>query len=401
MSDPEVQSVDVLPALHPVGVEALVFRAPLQTPVETSFGRMLDRPACLLRVADRDGTQGWGEVWCNFPNVGAEHRARLATDCMAPLVLDRAWKSPVEAFVFLTKAMEVLALQTGEPGPIAQVIAGLDIALWDLAARKAGVPLWRLLGGRSPEVRVYASGLNPTAPERVAVQAAGRGHRAFKLKVGFGRERDLANLKALRKAVGGEALLMVDANQAWDAGEAAWMAKAMGDESLAWLEEPLRVDAPLAQWQELARISPVPLAAGENLRGDEQFDAFIGSGALRVIQPDIAKWGGFSAGVKLGARIDAAGAWFCPHWLGGGIGLAASMHLKAAVGGAGMVEIDANPNPLRDLFVAPYGSVRDGAVMLGDGIGLGVQPDLWGARSFLAMRQACGTVGVTYPEGGQ
>jgi L-alanine-DL-glutamate epimerase-like enolase superfamily enzyme len=73
---------------------------------------------------------------------------------------------------------------------------------------------------------------------------------------------------------------------------------------------------------------------------------------------------------------------FCPHWLGGGIGLVASMHLKAAVGGPGYVEVDANPNPLRDLLAVPAPAVHDGAVTLGDTPGLGVSPDLDAVREF-------------------
>lgn len=381
-----------MPRLTIRGVEALVFRAPIKTPVQTSFGIMHDRPACLLRITDDDGVTGWGEVWCNFPQVGAEHRARLAVECIAPLLLGKTWDSPAQAFEALTKSMHILSVQSGEPGPIAQVIAGLDIALWDLAAQKAGLPLWRMLGGTSAEVAVYASGLNPTAPELLAAQRAAEGYTAFKLKVGFGQERDLANLRAMRQTLGSEAPIMVDANQAWRLEESIRMAQRMAEFDLLWLEEPLATDEPIAQWSRLAAASSIPLAAGENVRGDASFDQLLDSRALRVVQPDIAKWGGFSACLPLARRILDNGAWFCPHWLGGGVGLAASLHLKAAVGGDGMVEIDANHNPLRTDFLHPLGQVTAGRTRLPDAPGLGITPDIAAVHGYLVLQRSIGEV---------
>src|SRR5688500_791247 len=129
--------------IHLVALEAHVYRAPVETPVQTSFGIMRDRPAVLVRAVADDGTEGWGEVWCNFPAVGAEHRARLVEHSVAPLLVGREHASPGEAHRAVAGALEILAIQSGELGPIAQVVAGVDIALWDLAARRAGVPVYR------------------------------------------------------------------------------------------------------------------------------------------------------------------------------------------------------------------------------------------------------------------
>lgn len=368
--------------IEPVRLQATVYRAPLRTPVRTSFGVMHDRPALLVRVTDRDGADGWGEVWCNFPSVGAEHRARLATEIVAPLVLDRSFALPSEAFAHASAALEVLALQTGEFGPLAQALAGVDMALWDLSARRAGQPLYRLLGGQPVHaVPVYASGINPDAPERLAEAKRAEGHRAFKLKVGFGRERDLANLATLRARLGTGAVLMVDANQAWDLDEAIGMAPKLAEHGPAWLEEPLRADRPKAEWAKLKTASPVPLAAGENLRSTESFDAAISDGILSVLQPDLGKWGGFSGCVPIGRRAVEAGTRLCPHWLGGGIGLMASLHLLAAVGGEGLLEVDVNPNPLRDLMIR-CPPVRDGTMAVPNGPGLGAEPELTALRPY-------------------
>lgn len=366
--------------------EAFVYRAPVAEPVQTSFGIMRDRPAVFVRVTDIDGVEGWGEIWCNFPTVGAEHRARLVDSVFAPLLLRRKFSSPETTFLALTAQTEVLSIQCAEPGPIAQCIAGIDIALWDLHARRLKQPLWKLLGGKSATVPVYASGLNPTAPEALAAERLAQGYRAFKLKVGFGLERDIANLKALRGVIG-RLPLMVDANQAWDLDTAAQMAADFEDYGLGWLEEPLRADRPWHEWKKLAGRTDVALAAGENIAAFAAFDDALESHALAVVQPDMAKWGGFTGCLTVARKILAHGMRYCPHYLGAGVGLLASAHLLAAAGGDGMLEVDANPNPLRTLTCGALARVAGGNVTLTEEPGLGVPPDLRLLREY-AVRHA-------------
>ena len=360
-----------------VRIEAHVFRWPVRKPVVTSFGIMRDRPALLVRVESVEGASGWGEVWCNFPACGAEHRARLIETVIAPLVCGRTFDTPADAYRSLSASTAVLAIQSGGLGPISQVVAGVDLALWDLVARRAGRPLWKVLGGRQGTVKVYASGINPDRPQDVVAAKYAEGYRAFKLKVGFAEERDLANIEATRSIFGRSISLMLDANQAWDTEVALRMVALLEEASVDWLEEPLRADSPPAEWRRLARATRIPLAAGENLIGDVAFEGMIGSGALRVVQPDIAKWGGISGCMPVIERIHAAGLTYCPHFLGAGIGLLASAHLLAARGAAGgMLEIDANENPLRTVLSPRLDHVREGLAELGDEPGLGIEPDL-------------------------
>lgn len=361
--------------VRPVRAQAFVYRCPIATPVQTSFGIMRDRPAVFVRIEDHDGAVGWGEAWCNFPAVGAEHRARLFDSVLAPLLLERSYASPAEAFEHLSQRTAVLAIQSGEPGPMAQVIAGIDLALWDLCARRTGEPLWRLLGGRSDRVGVYASGINPDRPQDVVAARRSEGYRAFKLKIGFGAERDLANLRTVRDLLGREAPLMVDANQAWSLEDALVIAPQLAEFGLDWLEEPLRADRPWSEWIRLAQASAIPLAAGENLSG-AAFELAMATAPLAVLQPDLAKWGGISGCWPVIAKAMASGLRYCPHFLGGGIGLMASAHVLAAAGGDGLLEIDANPNPLRTQLSPQLSQIEEGACRLGDEPGIGVLPDL-------------------------
>lgn len=356
-------------------IEAFCYRYPLSKPVVTSFGRMLDRPAVFVRLEDDDGFVGWGEVWANFPSVGAEHRTRLVNEVLAPAITGFAVGHPLDVFERLTQATSVLALQSGEPGPFAQAIAGIDLAVWDLYARRRHLPLWKLLGGHGNRIPVYASGINPTGSRQMAEAAVARGHRALKLKIGFDLAADRANLAALRQLIG-DGMLAADANQAWSTAQALEIAPQLSEFGLAWLEEPIRADRPWEEWQTLRQHIDTPLAAGENIASRAAFKQALGGDVLRVVQPDIAKWGGLSVCSDIAREILRSGKMFCPHYLGGGIGLLASAHLLAGVGGDGLLEVDSNDNPLRDLFCGPVIDIRDGTVTLSDDPGLGIEPDL-------------------------
>ena len=359
-------------------VEAHVFRTPIKEPVRTSFGTMTERPAVFVRAEDSDGARGWGEIWCNFPNAAAEHRARLLIDIVAPLALGRPLDDPVALWSEIDRVLHVLRIQSGDPGAFSSAAAGLDLALHDLRARKRSLPLWRALGGNDDRpVPVYASGLNPG---RVAYDTVGRmrgaGYRAFKIKIGFGEETDLGSLRPVARTLKSGERLMVDVNQGWDLATACCMAPKLGEFGLGWIEEPLAADRPLAEWTQVAAAAPTVLAGGENMRGAGQFQDAIDSGLFGILQPDMAKWGGHSGCLPVARAALAAGRSYCPHYLGGAIGLLHSLHLLAAVRGPGMLEVDANANPLREDLLQNLLTVADGCVSLPDGQGLGLEPDL-------------------------
>ncbi len=218
--------------------------------------------------------------------------------------------------------------------------------------------------------------MSPDQPQELAARKREEGYRAFKLKIGFGEARDLANLEALRRTLGSTAPLMVDANQGWTLAEAQRMARELEPFQLSWLEEPLRADRPWAEWQQLRAATRLPLAGGENIAGDAAFDAAITADVFSVLQPDAAKWGGISGCWPVIRRAQAAGLRYCPHYLGAGIGLMASAHLLAAAGGDGMLEIDANDNLLRTALSPALRHIDDGFAKLGNTPGIGIVPDL-------------------------
>ena len=366
--------------IAPRSVETFVLRVP-NPPVPTPFGLNRGRETVLVRVTDAEGETGWGEAWCNYPSgIGAEHRARLIGAVLVPLLQTAESFTPAAAFERMTTSTRLLGVQSGEPGPLAQAIAGVDIALWDLAARRAGVPLWRLLGGTRGQVPIYASGLAPAHAEELYPALRATGWRALKVRIWGGDKNHAETLGRLRDLVGADFGLMADANQSWSSDQALRQLQSFSGLDLGWIEEPIPADAPEADWKHLHEISPVPISGGENLRGDG-FDWALKGNFLDVVQPDMCKWGGFSGCLPLARRIMRAGKRYCPHYLGGGVGLIASAHLLAAAGGDGLLEYDQQDNPLRnDLITVP--PVANGEMVLPGEPGLGVVPKLEAVREY-------------------
>lgn len=354
-------------------IQAWAFRCPTKRPVATSFGVMHDRPAVLIRVEDRDGAFGWGEIWANWPAAGAEHRVRLLEMDLAHLVLDTKAASPEEFFRKLDTLSRIRAVQCGEVGPFAQVIAGLDIALWDMAARRRGLPLRHLIRAAAPNsVPAYASGIQIAAASDLVPHARTDGHLRFKLKVGFDLEAEIAAVCDIQAGLAEHELIACDANQAWSLEQSRQFVTGVAVVPLHWLEEPLPVFADTTQWQALADHSTIPLAGGENIIGDADFNCAIKSGHLSVIQPDMTKWGGVSGCLAVARNALANGRRFFPHFLGAGIGMAASAELLAGVGGDGLLEVDVNDNLLRSIFFDGGEPVADGMWKCSDGPGLGI-----------------------------
>jgi L-alanine-DL-glutamate epimerase-like enolase superfamily enzyme len=379
----------VLPPLRPSRIELFLFRAAIKEPIVTSFGSIPGRVALLVRIEDDDGAHGWGEVWGNFPPTGVEHKARLIDTIIAPMVLGHSWTTPEAAWLDLTARLRRNAIQSGEPGNFAACLAGVDVAFWDLAGRKAGMPLWQALGRADAPAPLlaYASNLNPKGAPQVVAQCRERGYRAFKMKVGFDLASDLGNVRRIVSSLKTNEHFMIDANQAWDLGSARIAVEAFSQYPLDWIEEAICADEPAEHWAELAMISRVPLAGGENVMGLAEFNALIRAGHLSVIQPDICKWGGLSGCRIVAARAVAAGLRYCPHWLNSGIGLHAAAHLLSAVGGTGMLEHDAMENPLQAVLAEPFPSLVEGCFTLTNVPGLGVEPNIAAARAFLVTHQ--------------
>lgn len=349
----------------------------------SSLALMPTRNGLLIRITSNDGAYGWGEAWCNYPPRGNLAKLNLMEDSIGPLVLGRDLEDWTTLRPGLERDLARMIIHVGEQGPFNHCLAALDMAAADLSARARGISLSKMLNeNASDRAQVYASSPRVTDPDTLAAKLAALGHTGVKLKIGFDKARDAALLEAFRIHDEHALMLCVDANQNWSLDEAAGTINDLTQWDLAFVEEPIMADACPADWVALARACKLPLAAGENIASLEKFAEHVDNGSLRVIQPDVAKWGGISGCHAAGRHALNHGVQATFHYMGTALGLAASFHTLAALGGDGRVELDANPNPLRtelgQIDLAP----NEGFVTLPEGPGIGFEPDPGALRRF-------------------
>lgn len=352
-------------------VRCILLRLPLAKPINGPFGRLDSRPNLIAVIETSAGIRGIGEIWANFPPWGPAERMAVVQEAIRPILVGETLDDPARLYHAMHARLRLLSNQWGAPGPVHQAVAGVDIALWDAFARAQGRPLAAVLradGKLPPRVPVYASGVRSEAAATIAA-ARQRGHRRFKLQTAFGLDANRRLLREGREAAG-EAPLMTDANQTFDAASFAALRDDLVAARLLWVEEPFPVDD-VAAYRNWPRESGLKLAFGENARGLAGLDEVIALGA-DVVQPDITKTAGISEGLVIGRRVVAAGRKLCLHMYGGGLGVMASAHLTAAIDGAHWLETDSNDNPLYTEVFVPAISVVDGELVMPSGPGLGV-----------------------------
>ena len=206
----------------------------------------------------------------------------------------------------------------GRAGTVHMALAMVDIALWDLAAQRAGVPLWRLLGGTADPIEAYNTDggwLNFSLNELVRdlTSLIDQGWRRVKMKVGHPDWReDARRVRAVRSQIGDDVTLMCDANQRWDLHTANQIMPALEDARMDWVEEPLHADD-LENHRRLQRSTRLDIAVGESIYSYHQFASFIAADALRVVQVDATRVGGVTEWLQVAAHAASRGLRVAPH----------------------------------------------------------------------------------------
>ncbi|MCU1474766.1 mandelate racemase/muconate lactonizing enzyme family protein [Amnibacterium sp.] len=272
------------------------------------------RAVSVLEVVlhDSDGGVGRGFSWT--PSIGASAVAALLRDDIARFAVGR----PAEPGPLWQAAWEHLH-EAGGAGITTIALAGLDLALWDLAGRRADRPVADLLGRRAPGQPVYGSGVNLHYSQEELIEQAwrwtARGLTAAKIKVGRpDLAEDVDRVAAVREVLGPDRALMVDANQRWDLRRAIAAAEALRPFGLTWLEEPLRADD-TAGYVALRCEAGIPIAQGENAHTIHRFRDLIDAGAVDVVQPNIVRVGGITPFLAIAALADQRGVEVAPHLL--------------------------------------------------------------------------------------
>jgi L-alanine-DL-glutamate epimerase-like enolase superfamily enzyme len=266
----------------------------------------------LVELEDSDGARGLGFSYVlggggELPFVAAERQLERFIRGKAPPPPRATWQNIARSFN-----------RTGF-GPNLIGLAAVDVALWDIHARRQAVPLGVAMGGENRSISVYGSGCFNTlqTPEEAAEAAAGhvsRGMRAVKPRVA-GVPKDAQVLTAVRKAVGDEVILMADANEKCDLPRAHRLIQIAKDHGALFVEEPLPWSAGAAY--SMLKAEGITIAGGEHAQDYSQLISMMRDGLLTVVQPDLAMIGGLTPIVDIGIVADALGATVSPHFLPG------------------------------------------------------------------------------------
>jgi D-galactarolactone cycloisomerase len=319
----------------------------------------------LVRLVTDAGIVGWGEAFSRGRDVGLK---QLIDTRILPLLPGR----DASQITRIKHDLEFQLHNFGRNGAVQYGISAVDIALWDILGKSAGLPLYKLLGGAyADELEVYASLMrygNSKDVQRVTREAIKRGYRYIKL-----HEVGLDEILAGVEAAGSRARVMLDTNCPWTVEEALRMSDELKELKLYWLEEPVW---PPENFRGLAIVrskSAHRIAAGENTGSLHDFAAMIDAGAIDIAQPDVAKTGGLSEVLKIAALCEAHGIEFCPHCALFGPGQVATVHLTAAHRSVPLFE-----RLYCDFESELYGEAmvpKAGRIKVPDGPGLGLEPD--------------------------
>ncbi len=269
----------------------------------------------------------------------------------------------------------------------------LDLALWDLLGKAAGQPVYKLLGGGSDRIPAYASTAEIVSPQERVERTHALVEKGFKaMKIRFHHpepDKDIQVVEAVRRSIGDDLVLMVDANQGWrmpwDVG-ATWdfktalrVSRQLEEFGVYWLEEPLDC-TDVTGMAQLRRQSRVRIAGGEMNRTDAEFRELIRQGALDIYQPDAALCGGITRVKRIAELAQANGACFSPHTWTNGIGLLANLHLACGIGLTPYIEFPYDPpvwtGERRDFILAnPVRIDPDGYLVILPTPGLGIELD--------------------------
>jgi len=371
-------------AMKITGIRVHVLRSPLEQPFAFSQGWVKSRGATLVEVTTDEGIVGWGEALCQGLQP-PEIAAAAIRDALAPLVMGA---DPLEPEV-LWHRMYHYTRDYGQKGALIGAISALDIALWDIAGKARREPVARLLGGMfRRRVQAYATGFYRIRGQGEAARLAqeaeqhlSRGFTAFKVKLGFGIDDDLAVMRAVRE-VAGKNEAMIDVNHAYGVADAIRLGKELEDAGwrLRWYEEPV-VQEDLEGYAEVRRALSTPIAGGENEYTAFGFRSLFAARALDIAQPDLCIAGGFTACRHIVALAHAHGVQVNPHVWASAVGQAASLQFIASIPVANhslfpsdiLLEFDTSSHPFRELLTDTPLRQRDGWVEIPAKPGLGIE----------------------------
>lgn len=362
-------------------VTAMILRTTIEMPFTSARGWWYKtKNAMLVHVDTDEGIEGWGEAY-----GPAECTKTVVDNLLASQVIG---SDPFDTDVLWERMYQRIEDYAPQGFGVAAMSA-IDMALWDIKGKTLKMPVYKLLGGAHRSfVTPYATGLYFTKEEgdfvtpsvEEAIKYKELGFRGIKMKIALNRKDELARVTAVRKAIGDDIELMVDANHGYSLYDAQWLAHEFEKLNISWFEEPISPHD-LKGYADLRTKTCIPLAGGENSFTRYAFHEIINSRAMDIIQPDICCCGGITEAIKISTMAEVGGVTVMLHVWGSAVGLYAALQVMAALPPAPhswkpapmWMEYEQTESPFREqLVVKPIKRV-DGKVYISDEPGLGFE----------------------------
>jgi L-alanine-DL-glutamate epimerase-like enolase superfamily enzyme len=328
----------------------------------------------LVKVSTDQGWEGWGE---GFGLRAVAVTQRAIHELVEPMCVGQDASRIASLMCDVQTGLQVF----GRGGPVTYALSAVDIALWDIAGKAAGVPLHRLLGGGAADLAAYASlegYVDPSVVRARVRDALEDGFTSVKL-----HETAPAAIRAAREEAGPDVDLMVDVNCAWSVNQVRGLAEGLRGFRLKWLEEPVWPPENYDGLASVRRTAGIPLAAGENVATLMDFERLLRARAVDFVQPSPAKMGGVTELCKVFPLAATHNVTVMPHSFYDGPGLLAAIQVMAALGEAdAMIEWR-----YFDLEAQIYGDAlapEEGRINVPQGPGLGIEPDPEVIRAYLS-----------------
>ncbi len=343
---------------------------------DSTHGTITHFELITVRLHDSDGVEGVGYTYT--VGAGGAAVASLLRDYLPHVVIG----AEAELIEAIWQRMWWQLHCGGRGGSVSLAVSAVDIALWDLKAKRAELPLYRLLGGFDPAVPCYAGGIDLDFTLDGLLKQTddnlAKGFHAIKMKVGRAKlSEDVARVRAMRQHLGVDFPLMADANMRWTVDEAIRAARALQDQNLIWLEEPTIPDD-VAGHARIVRDGGVPIATGENFHTLHEFTQMISAGGVTFPEPDVTNCGGVTVFMKIAHLAEAHGLRCEIHCTTMGFMDIANLHVSCAIKNCEYFELLIPEEPFRFPMKDKYPIDKHGIAHVPQKPGIGVELD-WDA----------------------
>ena len=292
------------------------------------------RTAHLVEIETDEGITGWGE--CFGPGNIALANKYIVEKVIQPLIIG---EDPINKEYIWHKVYNLLR-DSGQKGMPIQALSGIDIALWDILAKKAKLPLYQLLGGKTNnKIPVYGYGmmLQKKSVEELcelfkkeANQIKEKNFKAMKMKVGLGPKEDLKLVSAVREAIGDDFKLMVDANHAYNKNDALYVGRGLDEMEIYWFEEPVAPED-YDGYKELKEKLKTNIAGGEAEFTKYGWNQLIKKNCIDIAQPEVCGLGGITEYLKVSALAQSNFIPIVNHVWGSALSVAVNLHLLTSL----------------------------------------------------------------------